>query len=440
LSNLGKARIVPQSPMRTSEGSWLIISELDYQSAIHEGIRLRTAGDYGSAMGLLVNLTVEQPRNVMAYLEAGRTQYAGKQLAPAMDWFKQAETIAPHNFWPYFMQAEVLQALSQNEQALGVLEIGLAKCNGRVSDLKYTNLIKRFIDTQALCLEAGRAGAPAFLAHPPLPGRPLPGALQATVVKDADDIIFASLDASYQAGIRYFAIADNESSDATRSEIERFRKAHADCIVLLLTDPIMGHFQAAKTMGLVRLASTVLEGLGIALDWIFPLDADELLYVSPDAGDLAGLLASERAAAKKILVYHHANAMSPDIHEALPVGADVVKLFPAYARLGRVPVRKVAFRNLAAAYVEEGNHFCSGIVGGPGDIISGMEAGVFLRHFPMRSLSQMRSKVVNGGNSIAAVANPGIGAHWRVDFENYQGLGDAYLLRRIQDYNAMARA
>ena len=415
------------------------MSEPDYQSVIHEGIKLRNAGDYGSAMGLLVSLTVEQPGNVMAYIEAGRTQYAEKQLAPAMDWFKQAETIAPGNFWPYFMQAEVLQALQQPDRALEVLELGLARCSGKVSDLEYTNLIKRFIDTQALCLEAGSAGAPAF-ANPPRPGRPLPGALHATVVKDAEDIIFASLEASYQAGIRYFAIADNGSTDATRSELERFREARPDCIVLLVADPIVGHFQAAKTMGLVRLASTVLEGAGIALDWIFPLDADELLYVSPDAEDLAGLLASEKAGSKKILAYYHYNAMSPDIHEVVPAGADVVKLFPVYARLARVPVRKVAFRNLAAAYVEEGNHFCSGIVAAPGDIISGNAAGVFLRHFPMRSLSQIRSKVVNGGNSIAAVANIGIGTHWRVDFENYQRLGDAYLLRRIRDYHAMAKA
>lgn len=416
------------------------MSEPDYQSVIREGVKLRNAGDYGAAMGLLVSLTVEQPRNIVAYLEAGRTQYAEKQLAPAMDWFKQAEAIAPGNFWPYFMQAEVLQALSQHERALGVLELGLGRCRGKVTDLEYTNLIKRFIDTQALCLEAGGAGAPAFSADPSVPGRPLPGALHASVVKDAEDVVFASLDASYQAGIRYFAIADNGSSDATRSELERFRKARPDCIVLLVSDPIVGHFQAAKTMGLVRLASTVLEGAGIALDWIFPLDADELLHVSPDAEDLAGLLASGKAGGRKVLVYHHRNAMSPDIHDALPAGADVVKLFPAYARLGRVPVRKVAFRNLAAAYVEEGNHFCSGIAKAPDDIISGAAAGVFLRHFPMRSLSQMRSKVVNGGHAIAAVADPGIGTHWRTDFENYQRLGDAYLLRRIQEYNAMARA
>lgn len=416
------------------------MSNFDYLATIGEGIRLRAAGDRDEAMAVFTSLTLERPENLIAYLEGGQTQLASGNSSVALEWFKKAEVIAPDNFWPYFRQAEVLSSMMQYDKALEIVEAGLIKCKGRVSGLEYTNLIKKFLDVKALYLDKVVLGAPSFMAALSPLRRPIPGGLHVVVAKDAQDVIFASLEASYRAGLRYFALADNASSDNTRSEMKRFKAAHTDCIVFILDDPIVAHHQAAKLMALVRMASTVLKEVGIELDWIFPLDADELLYIAPGAGDLAGLMEAANASKKSIIVYYHYNAFSTEIYSSITTGADVEKLFPRFEPLPFIPVRKVAFRNSESAYVEEGNHFCSGLVTSHEDAVQGSEFGLFLRHYPIRSVNQLRSKIINGGRSISPLLNPDIGAHWRVDYDNYLRLGESYVLQRINSYNLLCGA
>lgn len=397
-------------------------------------MRLRAAGENDAAMAIFIELTVKCPHQIKAYLEAGRTRYIERKPSESMKWFRKAGLVAPGNFWPYYRQAEVLASLGEYEPALDAIELGLVNCKGKVSELEYTNLTKRFIDIRALAIERSGLAIPPFLTAVPNLGRPIPDGLHVAVIKDEEDIIFASLEASYRAGVRYFALADNASCDTTRSEIERFKATHKDCIVFLLTDPVIGYYQAAKTMALTRMATTVLAEMSIKINWIFPIDADEMLYVSPSMEDIAEVLDKDVNRAKAALVYYHHNAYSQEIYEALPAGADVLSLFPKFARLDRVPVRKIAFRNLDSAYVEMGAHFCSGLVASPDDVIHGSEIGIFLRHFPTRSVKQLRTKIKNGGEAVSALDDPGICAHWRADFDKYKATGDAYLLHRIQAY------
>jgi hypothetical protein len=274
------------------------------------------------------------------------------------------------------------------------------------------------------------------LRQSPTPGRAIHNAAHVSLVKDEGDVIYASLAASYRNGLRKFVISDNLSSDNTRGEIERFSRDNPECIVYVITDPVVGYYQAAKMTALARFAATVFSGIGAPVDWVFALDADEILFASDSRYDLFEIINGPASEKKKILAYYFCNASSSELHEEIDPKADLEWHFDYFSTYHGSPVRKVAFRFNEAAYLEQGNHFCSGCVTDYDQLLVGAEFGLVLKHFPIRSITHIEKKIVNGGKALAALSNvDSLGQHWKRDYEAFLEKGHEYLRMKMSQYH-----
>ncbi len=90
-----------------------------------------------------------------------------------------------------------------------------------------------------------------------------------TMVKDEADIIHANLAWLFRHGLRRFVVMDNLSTDGTASEIQRFSQGHPEADLVMLTDPVVAHYQAQKVTTMARLAARrwpALDGMASNLD------------------------------------------------------------------------------------------------------------------------------------------------------------------------------
>lgn len=381
----------------------------------------------------------KNPSDVRGHLQAAEVAERAGHIDEAVEWLDKAERVAPWNFWPYFHKARIFQKNNNLNQALLQLRTAASKCIGRVSQSEYDNIIGALSDVRSLIAQPDPKALIATLAQPAKAGRPLANCVRLALVKDEEDVIYPNLQSSYLTGFRCFAIADNGSTDDTRKEIDRFSRDHKDCVVYVVTDPIVGYYQSDKTMGLARLMRTVLTGIGVRTDWFFPLDADEFLCMASPGQDLKGLLRANSD--KNLLTYYLCNCASEDVYSQLPNAADFASLFPVVSTYHSHPVRKVAFRYKPDAFVVQGNHFCSNAVSREEELLIGAECGLFLKHYPVRSVDQMRKKVVNGGKALAAYKGPpDVGAHWRRGYADYLEKGEPYLVEKVAEHNAVTKA
>lgn len=239
-----------------------------------------------------------------------------------------------------------------------------------------------------------------------------------TMMKDDEDVILPYLSWHLRLGFRYFIIFDNGSVDGSRDIVLGTRQAWPDAEILLIDDPSLGYYQDRKMTGLALLA----QKLWPSLRWIFPIDTDEFLCLRDD---LAGALA--RLATAKIDVgyipYYNANQLADGsaLDESVPFHERQLW------RRGLLEDVKVVFRAGCVTKIHMGNHDVdtSMIWEGRGD---GLAAGMAYRHYPSRSITHLRRKVVNGGRALAATNYPQMfGWHWRNWYESYLAEGDAAL-------------
>jgi Glycosyl transferase family 2 len=409
-----------------------------YEELIEEINRLSNEG-ISSARLLTWEFVEKNPSDVRAYLQAGEVAERAGHIDEAVEWFDKAERVAPWNFWPYFLRARIFQKNNKLDRALKQLQTAASKCIGRVSSSEYDNIIGVLSDVRALLAQPDPKSLSDSLSRPAKPGRPLSNCVRLALVKDEEDVIYPNLQSSYLNGFRCFAVADNGSTDDTRKEIDRFTRDHKECLVYVVTDPVVGHYQADKTMGLARLMRTVLQGIGVQADWFFPLDADEFLCLTSPAQDLKGLLRANSE--KNLLTYYLCNCAAKEVYSQLPKATDFASLFPVIATYHLHPVRKVAFRYKPDAFLTEGNHFCRNIVSREEELLVGAECGVFLKHYPIRSVDHIRKKVVNGGKALAAYKGPpDVGAHWRHSYTEYLEKGEPYLVKQVAEHNAVTKS
>jgi len=120
------------------------------------------------------------------------------------------------------------------------------------------------------------------------------------MIKDEDDIIFENLVWHFCVGFRKFIIVDNNSTDKTRSLVEKFRtQVMGKATVIIVDDPIVEYIQSQVTTGAMRLANSIWP----QVDWIFPVDADEFWYPTTN---LRGIL-SYIPVDKDIIITHPYN-------------------------------------------------------------------------------------------------------------------------------------
>jgi hypothetical protein len=277
---------------------------------------------------MLKEVLRDHPSHLRTNLEIAVTWSKAGDEQAALSCLDKAELIDGANFWSYYIRSKMFRERGDLVSAAGALSRGAAMCLPRAVGADADWILKCLAETRSLLAVPDRAGLKAALAAPLRQGRPLANCLHVSLIKDEEDIIHSGLEASYRTGFRYFAIGDNGSTDNTRQEVERFAKGHPDCMVYVVSDPVVGYYQAAKTMGLARLATTILEGMGTGIDWIFPLDADEVLHPTRPDWDLHGILSAPDSCEKTLLVYPWCNASATELHVELSPDQDLQAAFP----------------------------------------------------------------------------------------------------------------
>ncbi|MGV3551283.1 glycosyltransferase family 2 protein [Rhizobium sp.] len=385
-------------------------------------------GDRDRALGLLDGL-IASKAYLPAFLRKADFLAARQNHDEAFSVLEAASRAHPTNYWPNIKRARL------NAQ-IGNFETGKAeirRCTDRRED-QWTNLdlFDAYIDIaerQALAqrdrFDISRSDGPA-IAH----------AAALILAKDEEDIIGHNLAHHYRQGLRTFVIIDNGSTDGTLDRIKIFQERYSECLVHVILDPVVAHYQAAKTNAGFAFIRAYLGGVGHQVKWLIPIDSDEFIC-STSAISLAALLDKAERDHRHILTFNSHNAGSSHADRDIGPEEDVFAHFDLRKSPPRENVFKVAVNCEAIpdARFEEGNHR---IVGGfrHFDALHPATADGFLMfHLPIRSVRHIRSKVIKGGLALRAAHDlRNAGGHWRRWYEQYEAQGEALFPRMVDGY------
>jgi len=239
-----------------------------------------------------------------------------------------------------------------------------------------------------------------------------------SMVRNEADIMWSCLANLHHHGIRQFAIADHRSSDSTVAEIEAFQNAFPDASVVIMSDPAKGHTQSRTITALAKFASSY-----FSAKYIFPFDADEFLvhesalaesdskpYAPPSISSLLG-------GAWDSLELDWITCAERDD------GAIIANRIPS-------KLKKIMMLWNDGMTVKQGNHSIKSAhknwLGKKKSLHIESQSEWKILHFPVRSLAQFRSKILNGG-AANKVNKTGISSHWDVLFEAHKIYGESVL-------------
>lgn len=422
---------------------------------IHRGLALKRAGRSTEAEGIFKAILAKNPKN----------EWARVELASFLTDFHAQETLLQEGIKAGYPSANLKVALSQLFSQQGNFEqaayyakqavkeapknsathVQLIRLQRGAQDLEIlvNNALTERKDPEFVSLVLRQAMLSYGLEYadnvvPTAPtlsvGRPIMNAVQVSMVKDEDDIIYEQLKNHYDLGFRNFAIADNASTDRTAERIHKFRAEYPDARVLYVFDPVVGYTQAIKTTALARYAADFFRSDGLDIKWVFPLDADEFISMPAEGNDLLSLLEHLEQRDEKMIAYFACHLSLPHVVDSIEDGVSVPGSFSNITHYRHRPVFKVAYKFGPTAELEMGNHFCRNVVDANSQIFHASSLGIYLCHLPYRSLKQVKSKILNGGSALAAA--PGVvgGGHWRTHYERYKAEGDAYIHHVLSDY------
>lgn len=350
--------------------------------------------------------------------------------------FASIELLYPSNYRSYFDYAVFLQSAGLSKAAFDVIARGVEKCRGQVAEGEWSQLVA-FL----LCLTVSKSRADLRFGEQlgsrvTYAGRPIFKGLFVSMIKDEADILLDSLEGAYKAGFRNYLISDNMSADSSRVEIDAFRKRHKDCLVLLLTDPLESYFQADKINALWRFGLDFFKIAGRPIEWVFPFDGDEVIVqVTPEC-DLMTVLEQAEAANKKVLVGGWCTGSSRQVLQSRPAGVALEEIYPAVSPYDAVPIVKVAIRADPQHRLAAGSHSVDSCVDSAADVLNFNDFGLFMLHYPIRSVAQLRSKILNGVRALDAAPSldKGLCFHWRQWYERFKREGDSFFERHVAEF------
>jgi len=298
-------------------------------------------------------------------------------------------------------------------------------------------LLRGITDRQAASTYAAQRASGAWAPQFDLFVPALASCALLLMVKDEDDIIGENLEHHYRLGFRRFFILDNASTDQTAARIAAFRAGHADAGVFCAYDFIVGYYQEAKTRAMATFAEAYLASQHPGLDWIFYLDADEFITCCAAdapraAAAFSGILADP---ACRVMVFHWVQCSS--LRPLASIIGEYVpqRMFPQHWRALKPTVPKVAHRVRCGLQTIQGNHQTDRFDDDMTQAAVMAGCGFYLLHYPMRTVAQLRKKIVNGGRAYEAAPDLiGLGNHWKAYYQLYQRHGDAFLLRLLQEH------
>ena len=249
------------------------------------------------------------------------------------------------------------------------------------------------------------------------------------IVKNESDIIGSSINHHYNLGFRCFFILDNNSSDTTRERLNCLKRDLEDAMIVIIDDPIFAHLQGSKLTLTAQYAINYARLAGKAVDWIFPLDADEFLS---SLEPLHSIISSIPAHAKLIALPLR-NLSSHEVLVELDDEADIYELFSKThdSNFEANHVIKCAFRFTQEAEIAEGNHYAFNLIENVEEIWIAGKYAVWLNHLPIRSIAQIKQKTLQGAQSMQGL--PG-GSHWKLRFESFKREGDVYFERCVRNF------
>jgi tetratricopeptide (TPR) repeat protein len=434
-----------------------VLNETD---VIHQGIALRRAGQLAEAADRFVSVLTANPANEWARIElandlraAGKTPDAKRilqegvslgrrcpnlrvslaeilategDIAQAHKALVQATEEAPQSSKGYVALMTHLAGQGDFDQALATASNALAFVTAPEQ--------RAFVLKEAAAVLGLRHADQVDVKEPVQRyGAPLDNCLYVTLVKDEGDIMLRQLEHHFGLGFRYFAIANNASSDNTEEQIKAFRAKYSDASVLYVEDPIVAHQQDVKLTSLARFAIEYFQTRKAKLEWVFPLDGDEFICVPDSMGDLQSILGYVANQNKTVIAYHLCNMATERPIADLPPAQDLWSIFTVRSHYRRRPVSKVAYRYSPEAKLELGSHFVQSAANSVQDIWPAASAGIYLAHHPYRTVTQIRSKVLNGGRAVSMSRELG-GGHWRDYYERYKVEGEELFPRILQNY------
>jgi hypothetical protein len=92
---------------------------------------------------------------------------------------------------------------------------------------------------------------------------------------------------------------------------------------------------------------------------------------------------------------------------------------------------KVAFKYNPDIEISMGNHCVYNLVDNMDQVYFLADDDICLNHLPIRSVSQIKGKVINGGKSISGLSG---GAHWKERYVEYLKIGDSYFEKLVSDF------
>lgn len=301
-------------------------------------------------------------------------------------------------------------------------------------------LIREFANRRATGLFDELRAGPDWRPQPPRRVPELAGAVLFLMVKDEAEIIGQNLRHHYALGFRRFFILDNGSTDQTAAIIAGFRAGHPDAGVFSAYDYIVGHYQAKKMQALVAFMQAYLHYEADQPDWLFFVDADEFITFASGAGGEGERRFGDMLAdpSKSLLVFHWAQCASDRVLDALPAGEDLPAALPVVWPRMKVAVTKVAYRLNHGLEPIQGNHLVEEFPYSASQVAIMAEADFYLFHYPVRTVEQLRRKVVNGNRALLATADrdglSGTATHWRTYHQWYEQAGDVALRQVIEEH------
>jgi hypothetical protein len=207
------------------------------------------------------------------------------------------------------------------------------------------------------------------------------------MVRNEQDTIGPVVDHLAEQGVDAFIIADNGSSDATPDVLADLARRHR---LYVVRDSLTAYLQGTKMTMLAELAGRS------GADWIVPFDADELWFARDSS--VADLLRTTSA-----------DVVHAELHNVFPTHQDPrdPNPFKRITQFDTSPssMGKVAVRWHPMMTIWTGNH---------GATRTGLQSGgLFVAHYPWRSIEQLTAKLLGGSAAMRNVADQSLVTHWR---------------------------